>query len=65
VVAAVVRAEGASVTAEDVVEHCRTHLAGYKKPTRVLFMDSLPRTASQKISRASVRDLVRGLGEDG
>jgi fatty-acyl-CoA synthase len=59
VVAAVVRDEGAEVTAADVVEHCRVHLAGYKKPTRVLFVDSLPRTATQKISRASVRDLVR------
>jgi fatty-acyl-CoA synthase len=65
VVAVVVRAEGTEVTAEDIVGHCRTHLAGYKKPTRVLFMESLPRTASQKISRATVRDLVRDLGEDG
>lgn len=65
VVAAVVRAEGSAVNADDVVEHCRIHLAGYKKPTRVVFVDSLPRTASQKISRASVRDLVGDLREDG
>lgn len=64
VVAAVVVAEGAQVTAEDVVEQCRVHLASYKKPTRVLFMDALPRTASLKVSRASVRDLVRA-GDDG
>jgi acyl-CoA synthetase (AMP-forming)/AMP-acid ligase II len=61
VVAVVVRAKGARVTADDVVEHCRTVLAGYKKPTRVVFLDDLPRTASQKVSRASVRDLVRAL----
>jgi acyl-CoA synthetase (AMP-forming)/AMP-acid ligase II len=59
VVAAVVRAVGSSVTADEVVDHCRLYLAGYKKPTRVLFVDELPRTPSQKVSRASVRDLVR------
>jgi acyl-CoA synthetase (AMP-forming)/AMP-acid ligase II len=64
VVAAIVVTEGADVTADDVVEHCRVHLAGYKKPTQVIFMDSLPRTASQKISRASVRELVRLARDD-
>ena len=64
VVAAVVRAEGAAVTADDVVEHCREHLAGYKKPTRVVFLDALPRTPSQKVSRASVRDLVRAMSAE-
>jgi acyl-CoA synthetase (AMP-forming)/AMP-acid ligase II len=60
VVAVVVPKPGAApLTAEEVVEHCRTHLAGYKKPTRVLFVEELPLTPSQKVSRASVRDLVR------
>lgn len=61
VVAAVVLDEGAEVTSDAVVEHCRANLAGYKKPTRVVFMDTLPRTPTQKVSRASVRDLVRAL----
>jgi fatty-acyl-CoA synthase len=64
VVAAIVRRPGTKVTAEDVVQHCRVHLAAYKKPTRVVFLDELPRTPSQKVSRASVRDLVRALGEE-
>jgi fatty-acyl-CoA synthase len=61
VVAVVVRAPGAELTADDVVTQCRRHLAGYKKPTRVHFADVLPRTASQKVSRASVRELIRDL----
>ena len=64
VVAVIVVSDGAQVTADDVVDHCRNHLASFKKPTRVLFMDVLPRTASQKVSRASLRELVRGVGED-
>jgi fatty-acyl-CoA synthase len=60
VVAVVVR-EGPDRPSEgEVLERCRSQLAGYKKPTRVYFVDSLPRTASQKISRASVRQLVKG-----
>lgn len=59
VVAAIVLAPGAQVTEDDVVDHCKVQLAGYKKPTRVLFMDALPRTASQKVSRAAVREIVR------
>lgn len=64
VVAVVVRTPGSRITAEDVVGHCRTHLASYKKPTRVVFLGELPRTPSQKVSRASVRDLVRTLREE-
>jgi acyl-CoA synthetase (AMP-forming)/AMP-acid ligase II len=55
VTAVVVTAPGSSLTAEDIAEHCRRSLASYKKPTRVLFVDELPRTASLKVSRAAVR----------
>jgi acyl-CoA synthetase (AMP-forming)/AMP-acid ligase II len=57
VIAAIVVDDDA-VTQEVVLEHCRKLLAGYKKPTRVLVMESLPRTASLKISRAAVRAIV-------
>jgi acyl-CoA synthetase (AMP-forming)/AMP-acid ligase II len=30
-------------TAEDLIEHCRAHIASYKKPRTVEFVDSLPR----------------------
>ena len=57
VVAAIV-VDDDSITQEVVLEHCRTFLASYKKPTRVLMMESLPRTVSLKISRAAVRTIV-------
>jgi acyl-CoA synthetase (AMP-forming)/AMP-acid ligase II len=41
--AIVVRRDGASVTADDVIEHCRSHIASYKKPRSVEFVDDLPR----------------------
>ncbi|MDN5797840.1 MAG: AMP-binding protein, partial [Intrasporangium sp.] len=47
VVAVVVRK--ADVTAQELTEHARKTLAGFKIPKRILFVDELPRNASGKI----------------
>ncbi|GAB3347676.1 class I adenylate-forming enzyme family protein [Amycolatopsis echigonensis] len=60
VAAAVVPAAGAVLTAEDVISHCLRFLAGYKKPTVVRFVESLPMTHSQKVARHQVRRLLGG-----
>lgn len=44
-----------TLTAEAVREQCRTSLAGYKVPRRVLFADVLPRNASGKILKRELR----------
>ena len=41
--AVVVKKEGASLTEEDVIAHCRKHLAAHKKPTSVVFVKELPK----------------------
>jgi long-chain acyl-CoA synthetase len=41
--AIVVLKEGQEATAEDIIEHCREHIASYKKPRYVEFVDALPR----------------------
>jgi long-chain acyl-CoA synthetase len=46
VVAVVVRAdgpEGQALTAEELVAHCRSQIASYKKPSQVEFVEGLPR----------------------
>ena len=43
-------------TAEDIIEFCRRHLAGYKCPKTVDFVPSLPRNASGKILKTSLRE---------
>jgi len=35
--------DGVSVTAEELIEHCRSRIASYKKPRTVEFVDVLPR----------------------
>jgi fatty-acyl-CoA synthase len=54
VVAAVVASE--AVTEESVIAHCRAQLASFKKPSRVVFLDELPRTAGLKVARAALRE---------
>jgi fatty-acyl-CoA synthase len=56
VVAYVVRRSGIDITKARIIEHCRRNLAGYKKPRHIVFVDSLPRTAANKISRNTLRD---------
>jgi acyl-CoA synthetase (AMP-forming)/AMP-acid ligase II len=41
--AIVVRNEGESATAEEIIDHCRAHIASYKKPRSVEFVEKLPR----------------------
>lgn len=41
--AIVVARDGAAITADDVIEHCRAHIASYKKPRTVEFVDELPK----------------------
>lgn len=53
--AVVVPAPGASADEEPLIEHCRERLAGYKKPSAVVFVDSLPRNAAGKVLKRELR----------
>jgi o-succinylbenzoate---CoA ligase len=55
VTAVVVLRNGADVSAEELRDHCRAALAGYKVPKRVEFVGELPRTASGKLIRRQLR----------
>ena len=56
----VVRNPDTTVTAEDLVAHCRQHLAAYKIPRAVQFVDDVPITASGKIMRRLLKDYDDG-----
>jgi fatty-acyl-CoA synthase len=45
---------GAVVTAEDIVAHCKKHLAGFKVPRSVVFGE-LPKTSTGKIQKFELR----------
>ncbi len=48
----------APCAAEDLLTHLRPRLAGYKLPRRIEILPSLPRTASGKLMRARVADML-------
>ncbi len=46
-----------SLSAEDLIAHCRKHLVGYKIPRYIEFRKELPKTNVGKILRRALRDL--------
>jgi long-chain acyl-CoA synthetase len=58
VVAVVVLRAGSELTEDEVREHCAAHLARFKVPRVVRFVDELPHSATGKVRRASLRDSV-------
>lgn len=55
--AIVVPQEGATLTADDVIEHCRTQIAGYKCPRSVQFREApLPKSGAGKVLKRELRE---------
>jgi long-chain acyl-CoA synthetase len=54
--ALVVLRPGVVATEADLVEHCRRHLASYKKPRSVEFLGELPKNAYGKILKRELRE---------
>jgi long-chain acyl-CoA synthetase len=51
---------GASASGQELVEHCRKHLAAYKLPRAVQFVANVPITSSGKIMRRLLKDVDDG-----
>ncbi|MGN0483895.1 MAG: class I adenylate-forming enzyme family protein [Lachnospiraceae bacterium] len=56
VAACVVRKRHSSLTENQLISYCRQHIASYKKPKKVFFMDSLPENSNGKVSRLLLRE---------
>ncbi|HEX5858014.1 MAG TPA: long-chain-fatty-acid--CoA ligase [Microbacterium sp.] len=56
VAAAVVLRDGASLDIEGLRDYCRTRLAAYKVPKRIVVVDDLPRSLIGKVLRREVRE---------
>jgi acyl-CoA synthetase (AMP-forming)/AMP-acid ligase II len=53
--AAVVAQPGSALSVDDVVAHARGHLASYKIPRSIEFIDELPKTGSGKVLKRDLR----------
>lgn len=54
----VVLKEGATADAASITAYCADHLAKYKVPKRIEFLDELPKNTTGKILRRSLKDQV-------
>jgi acyl-coenzyme A synthetase/AMP-(fatty) acid ligase len=63
--AIVVLADGTVLSEAAVVGHCTQRLDNYMVPKYVEFRTSLPKTASQKISKTQLRSMAPGNSIDG
>ncbi len=56
VVAMIMPSDGQRPTQEEIIAHCRQHIAGYKVPKEVRLVDAFPMTATGKVLKRVVRD---------
>ena len=53
--AVIVPVPGASVSEDDIIDHCRERIGGYKIPRRMAFVDEMPKSAMGKILKTELR----------
>ncbi|HNR76628.1 MAG TPA: hypothetical protein PKM48_05830, partial [Parvularculaceae bacterium] len=53
----IVRRPGAQLSAEEVVDFLKPKIASFKLPTKIDFLDALPRNPSGKILKTALRKL--------
>lgn len=55
--AIVVPKHGCTLTEQEILDHVGAHLASFKKPRKIVIVDSVPRSETGKIDKKAVRDL--------
>ena len=53
--AAIVPRPGTNLTDEEIVDHCRGLIGGYKIPRKMAFVEELPKSAMGKILKTEIR----------
>ena len=57
IVCYVVAKEGVDLTSDDIESHCAQHLAAFKLPKAIFFIDTVPKSDRGKVRRADLREL--------
>jgi len=55
--AIVVPKPGETITEEEITEHVGSLLASFKKPRKVVIVDSLPKAETGKIDKRKIKDM--------
>ena len=54
--AVIVAKAGGAATADDIIAHCKTLIAGYKCPRSIAFVDQLPLSGAGKVLKVKLRE---------
>ncbi|AMO22004.1 acyl-CoA synthetase [Ramlibacter solisilvae] len=60
VVAVIVRKPGQELSEQQILDHCGAHMAGFKAPKAVVFVDALPKNPSGKLLKRELRERHKG-----
>jgi fatty-acyl-CoA synthase len=63
VMASVVLQKGSSLTSEELIAYCKQYIASYKKPKYIEFVDSLPRTPSNKVMKYILQERNKNIAK--
>lgn len=55
--------DGSTLTRDEVVSHCRAHLAGFKVPKHVIFTQ-IPKTSTGKVQKFELRQAAKSLAHE-
>ncbi|MBU0969556.1 MAG: acyl-CoA synthetase [Proteobacteria bacterium] len=61
VIAVIKLKEGKTITEEEMMTHCKSHLSSFKTPKKIIFVDALPKTPTGKILKRNMREAYREL----
>lgn len=56
--------KGAHASEEELIQYCKNHIASYKKPRFVEFVDSFPTTEAGKILRGKLKDQYKDFAKN-
>ncbi len=65
VMAFVVLKQGATATDKEIIDFCRSQIATFKCPRKVVFQDDLPKNNTGKVLRRTLREHAKQLQEEG
>ena len=57
----VVLNNGARISSQELIDHCKKNLAPYKVPSQIYLVDALPRTTVGKIDKLALRETLSAL----
>lgn len=55
--------DGSTLTRDEVVSHCRAHLAGFKVPKHIIFTQ-IPKTSTGKVQKFELRQAAKSLAHE-